>query len=147
MDLARVAAGVVSVALLAATLEPLVRDPYDDGFPLSTYPMFATKRDTQQTFHYALGVTRDGKRRTLSPALIGSGEVLQALRVLEGAVGRGRDATRTLCETIAARVATDEDFTDVVAIRIVTGTHDAVDYLSHAKIGVESELVHCEVRR
>jgi hypothetical protein len=147
MDRARVAAVVVSVAMIAATLEPLVREPYDDGFPLSTYPMFATKRPTVQTFHYALGVTRDGKRRTLSPELIGSSEVLQALRVIEHAVGGGKGATRTLCETIATRVVADEDFTDVVAIRIVRGTHDAVTYLGEDKIGVEAELVRCEVKR
>jgi hypothetical protein len=147
MDRARVAAGVVSLALIAATLEPLVRDPYDDGFPLSTYPMFATKRDTVQTFHYALGLTRDGKRRTLSPELIGSGEVLQAMRVLEHAVSGGKDAMRTLCNTIAKRVAADDEFTNVVTIRIVTGTHDAVRYLSRDEVGTELDLVRCEVPR
>jgi hypothetical protein len=147
MDRARVAAVVVSVAMIALTLEPLVRDPYDDGFPLSTYPMFATKRQTVQTFHYALGVTREGKRRTLSPELIGSGEVLQALRVIEHAVGGGKPAMRALCETIATRVAADDDFTDVAAIRLVKGTHDAVTYLAEDKIGIESELIRCEVKR
>jgi hypothetical protein len=147
MDRARVAAGVVSLALVAATLEPLVRDPYDDGFPLSTYPMFATKRPTEQTFHYALGVTRDGKRRTLSPALIGSGEVLQAMRVIERAVGGGKASMTVLCETIAKRVATDDDFDNVATIRIVTGTHDAVRYLADDEIGIETERVRCEVKR
>ena len=147
MDRARVAAAVVSLALIGATLEPLVRDPYDDGFPLSTYPMFATKRPTVQTFKYALGLTRDGRRRTLTPSLVGSSEVLQALRVIEGAVSRGRGETTSLCNAIAARVATDDDFADVVMIRIVTGTHDAVEYLARDKIGTESELVRCEVVR
>ncbi|HTL32324.1 MAG TPA: hypothetical protein VL326_04335 [Kofleriaceae bacterium] len=147
MDRARVAAGVVSLALIAATLEPLVRRPYDDGFPLSTYPMFATKRDTVQTFHYALGLTRDGKRRTLSPALIGSGEVLQALRVIERAMAGGQPGAMALCETIAKRVAGDDDFADVDTIRIVTGTHDAVRYLSNDEIGTEIERVRCEVKR
>lgn len=145
MDRARVVAALVSTALIGATLEPLLRDPYDDGFPLSTYPMFATKRPTVQTYHYALGVTRDGERRTLRPRVIGSGEILQALRVIEHAVGRGE--TKQLCEAVAARVATDEDFADVVAIRIVRGTHDAVDYLAHDKIGRELERVSCEVKR
>ena len=90
MDRARVAAGVVSLALIAATLEPLVREPYDDGFPLSTYPMFATKRPTVQTFHYALGLTRDGKRRTLVV------EWLSALtRPRSPAIIRGHDARPT----------------------------------------------------
>lgn len=145
MDRARVVAALVSTALVAATLEPLLRAPTDDGFPLSTYPMFATKRPTVQTFNYALGVTRDGKRRTLSPKMIGSGEILQALTIISSAVGRGE--TKQLCETIAARVATTDEFSDVVAIRIVTGTHDAVDYLARGVIGRESERVRCEVKR
>ncbi|HUS31859.1 MAG TPA: hypothetical protein VMZ53_25335 [Kofleriaceae bacterium] len=147
MDRARWLGLAVSLALVAATLEPLVRDPYDDGFPLSTYPMFATKRQTVQTFHYALGVTRDGKRRTLSPSLIGSSEILQALRVIEHAVGGGKGALTSLCETIAKRVASDDDFTDIAFVRIVKGTHDAVRYLGDDEIGVESELLRCEVRR
>lgn len=145
MDRARVLAALVSTALIGATLEPLLRDPYDDGFPLSTYPMFATKRQTVQTYHYALGVTRDGQRRTLKPRMIGSDEILQALRVIESAVARGE--TKSLCEAIAARVAADEDFADVVAIRIVKGTHDAVEYLANHKVGREHERVRCEVKR
>ena len=133
--------------MIAVTLEPLVRKPYDDGFPLSTYPMFATKRQTVQTFHYALGVTRDGQRRTLSPELVGTGEVLQALQVIDHAVGGGKGAMLSLCETIATRVAADEDFANVAAIRIVRGTHDAVHYLAEDKIGIESELIRCEVKR
>lgn len=145
MDRARVVAALVSTVMIAATLEPLLRDPYDDGFPLSTYPMFATKRQTKQTYSYALGVTRDGQRRILNPRMIGSGEILQALQVINLAVSRGE--TKQLCEAVAARVAADDEFTDVVAIRIVTGTHDAVDYLSRDIVGREHERVRCEVKR
>jgi hypothetical protein len=145
MDRAGVVAALVSTALVAATLEPLLRAPTDDGFPLSTYPMFATKRPTVQTFHYALGVTRDGNRRTLSPAMIGSGEILQALSIIGSAVGRGE--VKPLCEAIAARVAGEDEFADIVAIRIVTGTHDAVEYLSRGVVGREMERVRCEVKR
>jgi hypothetical protein len=145
MDRARVVAALVSTALVAAVLEPLVRAPSDDGFPLSTYPMFATKRPTVQTFHYALGVTRDGKRRTLSPRMIGTGEILQALTIIGRAIGRGE--AKPLCETIAARVAGEDEFADIVAIRIVTGTHDAVEYLSRGVVGREVERVRCEVKR
>lgn len=147
MDRARVAAVLVSVALVGATLSPLLRsNPYDDGFPLSTYPMFASKRPTMQTFHYALGITKEGQRRTLSPAIIGgTGEILQAMRVVERAVGRG--AVGELCTAIAARVRGDAEFSDVVAIRIVTGTNDAVQYLAHDVVGREYERRRCEVKR
>lgn len=145
MERARIAAVVVSLALIGATLEPLARDPNDDSFPLSTYPMFATKRPTLQTLHYALGETRDGKRRTLSPAMIGSGEILQALKTVEHAVGKGRGELAALCTQIARRVAADADFADVVAIRIVTGTHDAIEYLARDQVGREIELSRCTV--
>jgi hypothetical protein len=147
MERARVAAVMVSLALIGATLEPLARDPYDDSFPLSTYPMFATKRPTLQTFHYALGETRDGRRRTLSPSVIGSGEILQALRIVEHAVGSGRGELAKLCTQIATRVAADADFGDVAAIRIVSGTHDAVEYLARDHVGREIELARCPVVR
>ena len=77
--------------------------------------------------------------------MIGSGEILQALPVIASAVGRGE--TKPLCEAIAARVAGEDQFADVVAIRIVTGTHDAVEYLSHGVVGREYERVRCEVKR
>lgn len=147
MDRARVAAVVVSIVLIGATLSPLSRRPFDDGFPLSTYPMFASKRPTTQTFHYALGVTAKGERRTLAPWVVGTGEILQALRVLERATTRGNPMLGELCNQIAARVRGDDDFADIVAIRMVTGTHDAVQYLAHGVVGLEIERARCEVVR
>ncbi len=143
----RAYAAVVSLALIGATLWPLIGDPRDDGFPLSTYPMFASNRPTLQTYRYALGETARGQRRTLRPALVGTAEVLQAIRVIDRAVAGGRARIETLCEAIAARVAGDDDFRDVLAIRIVTGTHDAVEYLARDVIGREIEMQRCPVKR
>jgi hypothetical protein len=143
----RAYAAVVSLALIGATLWPVVRDPREDGFPLSTYPMFAWKRATQQTYRYALGETATGQRRTLSPHVVGTAEVLQAMRVLERSIGSGRGQALKLCEQIAARVALDAEFADLVAIRMVSGTHDAIDYLVRGIVGREVELVRCAVPR
>jgi len=96
-------AGLISLALLAATLAPLARDPLDDGFPLSTYPMFAFPRATVQTFDYVIGETAAGDRRAIAPELVGSHEVLQARAVIESAVGGGPDALLALCRAIARR--------------------------------------------
>ncbi len=147
MDRARVFAVAVSIVMIGATLSPLARDPYDDGFPLSTYPMFASKRPTVLTFHYALGEGGAGERVTLNPALVGTGEVLQAMRVIDRAVGGGRGETMKLCEAIARRVESDPEFSNVVTVRIVTGTHDALDFLVRDKIGRESERLRCAVPR
>lgn len=147
MDRARIPAAVISLALIGATLWPLANDPRDDGFPLSTYPMFASRRPTVQTYRYALGETAAGERRILHPRVVGTGEILQALRVIQRAVAAGRAEAAKLCTAIASRVANDDAFRDVVAIRIVTGTHDAVDYLARDQVGREVELLRCEVTR
>jgi len=141
-----VAATAVSLVLIGATLSPLLRDPNDDGFPLSTYPMFATRRPTELTMSYALGVTRSGERRYLRPYLIGSGEVLQAYTILSRAVSGGAGPSQALCRTIAERVRMAGD-DDILTVRIVTGTHDALDVLVRDQLGREQERTRCQVRR
>jgi len=141
----RAFAAIVSLALVGATLEPLVREPWDDGFPLSPYPMFAFKRPTKLALEYAYGVTPTGERRTLTPRLVGSAEVLQALTVLQRA--KSRRELPQLCATIAARVAEVERYADVTEVRIVTGTHDAVEFLLRDVRGTEVEHARCPVRR
>jgi hypothetical protein len=140
-------AALVSIALLGAALEPVVRAPDDDGFPLSTYPMFATPRRAALTMSYARGETRDGELRALSPDHVGTGEVMQAFTVIQRAVDGGPSARAALCAAIAARVAGDAGYRDVVAIRIITGTHDAVDYLARRAAGREVTRARCELGR
>ena len=142
----RAVAGLVSIALIGATLSPLARDPNDDGFPLSTYPMFAHDRPRQLALAYALGFTATGERRYLTPRIIGSVEVLQALRILDRAL-RDRRELDALCKRIAARVGADADYRDVVVIKIVRGTHDVVDFLVRDQLGAEQERTRCEVSR
>ncbi len=141
----RRAAALVSIALVAATLEPILRSPGDDGFPLSTYPMFATPRATKLTLDYAIAETRDGARRSVAPELVGSSEVLQALANIAREVAGKRSAA--LCERIARGVAADSGYADVTRIRIVTGTNDAIEYLAHGTIGFERERARCQVLR
>lgn len=141
----RLAAAIVSIACVVVVASPLVRDPADDGFPLSPYPMFAFPRPTKMTMDYGLGETATGERRYLTPGIIGSGEVLQAMTV----IARARQAGQLpqLCQTIAARVAQLPSYSDVVAIRIVSGTHDAVDFLVRDIVGREVERTRCVVTR
>lgn len=141
----RATAAVLSIVLIGATASPVLRKPWEDGFPLSPYAMFAFRRPTQLTMDYALGVTAAGERRYLTPRLVGSGEVLQALEVIKRA--RAARELPALCTRIAARVAVDADHRDVIAIRIVSGTHDAVDFLVRDVLGREIERARCEVAR
>jgi hypothetical protein len=144
---ARAFAAAVSIALIAIVVSPVVRRPQDDDFPLSTYPMFATPRPTKMSLDYAIGETTAGERRTLSPSLLGTGEVLQAFMMLARAVHQGAAGTQPLCARIAAAVASDPDYADVATVRIVTGTHDAVDYLVRGQRGREIERTRCAVVR
>ncbi len=125
--------------LLLVVAWPLVGSPRDDAFPLSTYPMFAEPRTTELTMTYALGETASGERRTLSPQLVGTGEVLQAYARFERAAATGQ--AQALCDEIAARL----HGSDIATVRIVTGHHDAVDYLVRHLIGLERDRARCKV--
>ena len=131
-------AGLISVALIGATLSPAARDPADDGFPLSTYPMFAYPRDTVQTIDYAIGETVQGERRAIEPRWVGSRQVLQARAVIERAVLGGRPALIALCRAIAQRAPAE-----IAVVRIVHGTHDALGFLLEHRVGRELEYVRC----
>src|SRR5688500_11088442 len=107
--------------------------------------MFAFARPTKLTMDYGLGETATGQRVYLTPRIVGSGEVLQALNV----ISRARQAGKLpqLCTTIAERVATLPKYRDVVAIRIVSGTHDAVEFLVRDQIGRGVGRASCLVKR
>src|SRR5262249_39630282 len=144
VDVARGVAAAASIALVVAVVSPVVRDPDDDGFPLSTYPMFARDR-AGQALAYPIGRTAGGARRVLEPRFAGTTEVLQALMVVDRAVAGGE--ADALCEHIARGVAGDADYRDVATIEIVVATHDAVDYLEHDRIAPEPAHARCRVPR
>jgi hypothetical protein len=137
----------ISVALVGATLSALLRDPLDDGFPLSTYPMFAQPRTTRYTEDYALGVDRKGVTSPLPVKTSGSSEVLQAAAIYEDAVHGGGKQLGPLCNAVALRVAADPDLDDVVAVRIVEGTHDVLALLGDGTRGPERMRWGCAVVR
>ncbi len=142
----RVVGAIVSVIALAVTALPMVRDPFKgDDFPLSTYPMFAAKRKLQQSFTYAVGKTATDERRRIKPRHVANAEVMQAVMAFSTARSKGR--LPALCKSIASRVAGDRRLTDVVKIEIVTGTHDAIPYLTQHVHGPERKLTSCEVAR
>ncbi len=140
----RVVPALVSLALVGAVLSPLARAPTDDGFPLSTYPMFAVPREPRETLTYAYGLTATGERRVLSPDAIGSHEVMQAFALLQVVAVRGPDDARGL----ACAIATRTRGSDIAEIRISSATFDAIGYFAHGAPGDgELELARCEVPR
>ena len=121
------------------------RKPKHDDFPLSTYPMFASKRKLTQTFTYAVGKTAAGERRRIRPRHVANAEVMQSVMAFSKARSKGR--LPTLCRSIAARVGADARLADVTEIDIVTGTHEALSYLLRDVHGTEKTLTTCEVPR
>jgi hypothetical protein len=126
----RLYAAAVSVSLLAAALYPALRDPEDDSFPLSTYPMFARDRPRVARINAALALGRDGTETALSPLLIGSPEAMQAIRILNRSLQTGEKSARALCRAIAGRVAQSAhpEFTGARKIALVTDTIDVIEY-------------------
>ena len=148
--MSRLAAALLSISVLAIVLEPVVRSPDDDGFPLSTFPMFATRRPANVAVSYARGVTAAGVQRELTPRLLGTDEVMQAFAMLQRAVDAGPPARQALCQAIAARVATEPSYRDVEAVVILGGRHDAVEFVARGMRGeATGEVIHarCAVVR
>ena len=139
-------AATASIALIGATLSALLRAPLDDGFPLSTYPMFASVRPSTLAMSYALAIGPGDTRRAIAPELVGSAEPLQAMAILDAASADAA-STRALCEVIAGRVGRAPALAGAREVRIVTGTHDAVAYLVDHRLGTEEERVRCAVPR
>lgn len=136
--------------VLIAVMYPFSWPRTRDSFPISNYPMFSRKLPTAMfSAPYAVGVTADDGRKHLPPRLIANAEVLQAQAVLRGAIRRGRRNTRMLCRQIAERVANaGERLEQVIEVRIVRGTHDAVEYLTGRNtVGREKVHARCQVRR
>lgn len=142
-------AALISIGLCGAALAPVVRAPDDDGFPLSTYPMFAAPRPAELTMAWARGVAAGGAPRTLAPRHLGTGEVMQAFATAQRAAGGGPRATAALCEAIAGRVAHDAALGDVVEVQIVRGTYNAIEVVAGgaATPAREAVVARCAVAR
>lgn len=127
------------VALLTAI--PALRRPPTDGFPLSTYPMFAADRGDTSTISTAVGITADGEVVRLSPEVLsGSDEPMQAISTAAASVREGR--ADTWCAQVAGRV----DDGDVVVVEVRRETHDIIRYFTDDAAALDVDVVaECEV--
>jgi hypothetical protein len=115
------------LGLVAASALPLLRAPADDGFPFSTYPMFATPRDKPMLL---VAEGTNGARETVAipPQLVANGPVMQAMSTLYRAEQQGPDALRQLCERIARRVNDAPELAGVRRVQIVSARFDPIAY-------------------
>jgi len=95
----------LATALLVALVVcwPVLAHPDRDGFPLSTYPMFSSRRTTTEPLSTVVGIDAGGAQHWLDPWLLnGTREVVQAAVVVSSEINAG-EADR-LCAEVAARV-------------------------------------------
>ena len=118
-----------------------------DDFPLSTYPMFAADRGTVVVVPTAVGALADGEEVLLSPTLIGgSAWPNLALRTVGRAVQGGAHSAVPLCDEIAARVASDPEHAQVVAVEITREHYDSREYFGGQEAPRRRELIaRCNV--
>jgi hypothetical protein len=123
--MSRLVAYTVGVGLAAAVASPALRSS-KDSYPLSTYPMFAAKRSNPRLY-VAEGVTADGSRARLAPALLGTDEVMQAAVLVRRAVQASEQRAQQLCEDIAERVRRD-GLASVRFIELTSAEYEPVAY-------------------
>lgn len=143
-------AWLVTGVMLALVLSPLVRPAGADSFPWSSYPMFAHGRATAVTgVHHLVAFDADGARRPVPPRLVANDEVLQADVTLRRAVRGGRKASAALCRKVAARIADDPDWADVVRLELLTEKFDALRYFAGdtAPLTPPKQRAKCKVKR
>jgi hypothetical protein len=120
---------VVAAAVVLVVVAPALRPDGPDGYPLSTYPMFATDRGRQVSVATAVGIDADGTVVRLDPETIAdSDEVMLAAATVSRAV-TGGDGAR-LCAEIAERLAGHES---VTGVELRTETYDGVRYFDGAR--------------
>jgi hypothetical protein len=134
----------LGVVLVAAS--PMLRHPQDDGFPLSTFPMFAEPLE-QPAFYSAEGIRRDRSRVMVPPEIIANGAAMQAVQTLQGAHAQGRKALAPLCERIAKQVPQDPKLREVLRVEIVRARYDPIAYFVSGPAPADRDVLYkCRVR-
>jgi hypothetical protein len=144
---ARLPAALFSLAVIAATLSPVWREPPRDSFPLSTYPMFSTVRETSW-LDVVVGFDEGGGEHRISPNMIANAEVMQAAQTIADAV-RGRRAP-ILCEEVARRVVAARRYEAVVRLEVQSRKLDPLTYFASESGSGPARVLRrarCEVRR
>ena len=138
---------LVAVVALTAVAWPLEREPLRrDDFPLSTYPMFAIRRkDARIVLDYVIATGPGDARVHVPPRLVAGPEVMQAMMTVSRAVARGHAAT--LCAEVAARLTGRGRYAGYDTVKVISGNHLAVPYLTRGERGRETVRASCPIPR
>jgi len=140
-----------SVLLIALVLSPITenfRAKPTDGFPLSHFPMFTSKREATESVTHLVGLDASGNRHVIPHRFAGTGGMNQVRKQISKS-SRNEDAPK-LCQTVAEKVAQrrGERYRKIVKIVVVSGEYNLNDYFAGAKNPVKEKIrVDCEVPR
>ncbi|HKY36210.1 MAG TPA: hypothetical protein VJN18_09745 [Polyangiaceae bacterium] len=134
------------LGLVLVAASPMLQSPLDDGFPLSTFPMFAEPL-AEPMFYSAEGVRPDRSEIMVPPEIIANGAAMQAVQTLQTAHAQGRKALRQLCERIAKRVPQEPKLRGMQRVEIVSTRYDPIAYFVSGPTPSERHVLHkCRVR-
>jgi hypothetical protein len=100
---ALVVAALLVVAVAVPGLRMLADPGAGDGFPLSTFPMFAEDHGRTLELPTVVAVTDEGVERLSPHAIAGTDQVVQAWETVRTTLAAGPDAVQQLCEEVAGR--------------------------------------------
>lgn len=144
--MSRLIAATWGLAVVLAAALPLLRNPLNDGFPLSTFPMFAEPLE-KPTFYSAEGVLPDRSRVMVPAELIANGAAMQSVWTLQSAHAQGKQVLRQLCERIAKQVPQHSKLREVQRVELVAARYDPIAYFVSGPAPLEREVLHkCKVR-
>lgn len=138
-------AALFSVVMLGLTIAPVARE--HDSFPLSSYPMFSSVR-TKPWIAVVVGRDAAGEQRPIPPRLVANAEVMQAVQTIANAVKRKQ--AKPLCERVAARIADEPQWADVVEVEVQSRQFDPYTYFTQVEGRTPLKVrtrARCEVRR
>ena len=123
---------LVTLVALLAVVSPALRDR--DGFPLSTYPMYAHARQDTAAFSTVVGVDGAGSRVPLSLSIIAdTDDALVAEARVERRIADAQSAA--LCAEVAGRVPDQ-----VAQVEVVTEQHDLIALTTGEKSLLDRQL-------
>lgn len=134
------------LGLVGLVIAPVFAEPGWDSFPLSSYPMFAAKRDKPQLY-YVEALSPDGTRERLEPRFVANDEVLQAASTVRRAVRRGASGMARLCGDVAGRLRGSEAHAHFTEVAIVSARFDPIAYFVQGPAPLGARVHHrCAVR-
>jgi hypothetical protein len=130
--------GSVAAIVVIVGVVPLALDR--DSFPLSTYPMFSSRRSSTETVDTAIVVDAAGDVIRIDPRdIAGTDEVILAAVTVSDAL---RDDTAVaLCRDIVTRL--DTRLPEGAIVRIVTEKYDAIEWYGGDRTPL-STIVHAD---